>query len=801
MKPLRALLKSPAFTIVAVVTLALGIGANTAMFSVIHSVLLRPLPYPNFERIGIMFESGENFPQMSVSWPNFLDYRSEMQTAEQVAIGRRESYNLSGLPGRDPEMVQGAQVSANFFQVTGLPAKLGRTFDADDDKVGGAPVVVISDRLWARTFQRDPGILGRSLNFGNQPYTVIGVMPSEMFSPRQVDAWFPVTPRSETPGWSDRGNHPGLIGWVRLKPNVSWIQAQAELKGISARLEKQFPQSNHKVAATLTPLLENQVGEYRQGLGILLAATGLVLLIACANLANLLAARGAARAKELAVRAALGGSRIQLARGILAECGLLALGGAGLGLLLAYACRGAILAMAPDNSLRFAQISIDLTVFLFTLGLTVTTTLLFGLWPAWRASRADLQLALKSGAQAGSDSPSARRLRHSLVIGEIALTLLLLAAAALVLQSLSLVRQLPLGYDLSSTVSARVTLPNSAYEDRAKRRVFSEALLAKLQEIPGVERAALSSNPPLMTGWQSSFTVAGKPEPPQGQRPLAEMNVVTPEYFQLLRTGLLRGRAFNAGDVLGAMRVGIIDQSMAEKYFPGEDPIGRQLMMSTGQNEREAVTIVGLVPRLKLYGFEEAEFPLPQLYLPILQVPFSDFVVLVRSNATPQTLEPALRKAVAALDPTLPIHELRTMDSRLADTWATPRLTTNLLTAFAGLALVLAAVGIYGVMAYAAERRTREFGVRLALGASPGQMRQLIFSTGAKLLLIGLGLGLASALIATRILRSLLFGVSAFDPLSYLIAVALLGLAALVACWWPARRAARVDPIVALRTD
>ncbi|MBS0659865.1 MAG: ABC transporter permease [Verrucomicrobia bacterium] len=801
MKPLRSLLKSPAFTFVAVVTLALGIGANTAMFSVIHSVLLRPLPYPNYERVGIVFEAGENFPQMSVAWPNFLDYRSQTQTIEHFAVARRDSFNLSGLEGREPEMVQGALVSANFFQVTGLPPKLGRTFNADEDKVGGAPVVVIGERLWTRVFQRDPNILGRSLNFGNQPYTVIGVMPLEMFSPRQVEAWFPVTPRSDAPGWADRGNHPGLIGWVRLKPNVSWEQAQTEMKGISARLEQLFPQTNHKVSATLTPLLENQVGEYRQGLGILLAATGLVLLIACANLANLLAARGAARAKELAVRAALGGSRLQLARGILAECGLLAVAGSVLGLLLAYACRGAILAMAPGDSLRFAQISIDGTVFLFTLGLALTTTFLFGLWPAWRASRADLQLALKSGAQAGSDSPPARRLRHALVIAEIALTLLLLAAAALVLQSLSLVRQLPLGYDLSGTISARVTLPTPAYEDREKRRVFSEALMAKLQEIPGVERAALTSNPPLLTGWQSSFTVAGKPEPPQGQRPLAEMNVITPEYFQLLRTGLLRGRAFDANDKLGSQRVAIIDQSMADKYFPGEDPIGRQLMMNTGANEREAITIVGLVPRLKLYGFEEAEFPLPQLYLPILQVPFNDFIVLVRTNATPQTIEPALRKAVAALDPTLPIHNLRTMDARLADTWATPRLTTNLLTAFAGLALVLAAVGIYGVMAYAAERRTREFGVRLALGATPAEMRRLIFTTGGKLLLIGLALGLVGAFLAARVLRSVLFGVSAFDPFSYLLAAGLLALAAVLACWWPARRAAKVNPIVALRTE
>lgn len=801
MKPLRALLKSPAFTIVALATLALGIGANTAMFSVVHSVLLRPLAYPNFERVGVVFESGENFPQMSIAWPNYLDYRAEMKGAEQFALSRRESYSLSGIEGREPEMVQGALVTANFFQVTGLPPKLGRTFTAEEDKVGGAPVVVIGERLWTRVFQRDPNILGRSLTFGNQPYTVIGVMPVELFSPRLCEAWFPLTRRSDHPAWADRGNHPGLIGWVRLKAGVSWEQAQTELAGISGRLEKLYPTSNHKNVARMTPLIENQVGEYRQGLLVLLAATGLVLLIACANLANLLAARGAARAKEMAVRSALGGSRLQLASGIMAECLLLAVGGGALGLCLAFASRGLIRSLAPADSLRFSQIELDWPVFAFTAGLALVTTFLFGLWPAWRASRADLQLALKSGAQAGSDAPPARRLRHALVVGEIAVTLLLLAAAALVLQSLALVRQLPLGFDPSNIVSARVSLPSPAYEDAAKRLVFTDALLARLQALPGVERAALASNPPFMTGWQSSFTLVGPTEPPEGQRPMAEMNVVTNDYFPVLRTGLLRGRNFADTDTLEAPRVVIVDQGMVERHFGGQDALGQQLMMHTGQDKREPHTIIGIIPRLKVYGFEESNRPLPQIYLPQSQRRSDDFVIMVRATGNIQTLEPALRKAVAALDPTMPIFAVLPMESHLADTWAAPRLLTNLLTAFAGLALVLAAVGIYGVMAYAAERRTREFGVRLALGASPAQMKSLIFSTGARLLAIGLGLGLAGALVAARVLRSLLFGVSAFDPFSYLLAAGLLAGAALLACWWPARRAARVDPIVALRAE
>lgn len=803
MHPLRSLWKSPAFTLVALATLALGIGANTTMFSVINAVLLRPLAYPKAEQLYIVQEVDGQGRSISLAWPNAVDYRAGLKSAE-LAVSRRENYALSGLDGREAEMVRAASVSANFAGLMGIQPVLGRFFTAEEDKVGGAGVVVLSDTLWNRLFQRNPNVLGQTLTFAGESFTVVGIMPPTLTAPRGSEAWFPVARLSGNADWQDRGNHPGLIGWARTKPGVTGEQFAAELKAISARLEQQYPDKNNKLSTRPTALFENQVGSYRQSLYVLLAATGLVLLIACANLANLLAARGAARAKEIALRGALGASRLRLAGELLTECALLGLGGTTLGLLLAWLGRDAIVALSPTENTRFAQITLDFSVFGFTALLALGTTLLFGLWPAWRGSRADLQLALKSGAQAGSDAPQARRLRHGLVIGEIALTLLLLAAAMLVLQSLALVRQLPLGYDPSHVVLARVSLPPSSYPGDGggeKKLAFADALLPRLQAIPGVERAALASHPPFKSGWQTSFAVTGAPEPKPGEAPSAEMNMITPDYFKTMRTGLLRGRTFGPEDTAEAPRVCMVDQSLVEKHFPNVDPIGRQITMHTDVEKKEPFTIVGVVPRLKVYGFDEDAVQLPQIYLPNAQAKARTFFMVLRTSQSPQSIEPLLRSIVGSQDPAVPVYELRAMESLLGETWATPRLTTNLLTAFALLALVLAAVGIYGVMAYATERRTREFGVRLALGATPAQMKTLILGTGLRLLTIGLVLGLAGALATAKLLQSLLFGVSAFNPLTYLLAAALLGAAALFACWWPARRAARVDPIVALRTE
>ncbi len=798
---LRQLRKSPGFTFVAVLTLALGIGANTAIFSVIYAVLLRPLPYPESDRLAILTQSDANQPQISVSFPDYLDWKRDNTTFEEIAISRRESFNLSGLQGRAPEQISGAIVTANFFKVIGLQPQLGRVFTADEDKVGGPLLAVISDKLWERIFARDAHVIGRVVNFGNQPYTVIGVMPPEMFSPRTVEVWFPLMRRTDDAMWQARDNHPGLFGWGRLKDGVTMEKALAELKQIAARLSKQYPDSNSNVSVTVSPLLENQVGEYRASLTLLLGAVALVLLIACANLANLLAARGAARAREFAIRAAVGASRWQIIRQLLTESVVLALLGGSLGLCFAAWGRDLLVALAPPGVPRFQGLSLNGWVLAFTLALSFVSSLLFGLWPAWHTSRADIQLALKSGGYASSEAPGARRSRDLLVIAEVAVTLVLLSAAGLVLKSFANARGLGLGFDPHLLLSARVDLPEPTYSDAQKLLNFSAALQEKLATLPGVDHAALASNPPLMTGWQTSFLPEGAPEPKPGQLPSAEMAVVTPNYFHTLKTPLLRGRTFGTHDTKAVAPVMIIDQLMADRYFPGQAAVGKRIRMSTGEKgAREYRTIVGVVPHLKVYGFDEVTM-LPQAYLPMTQQPQTGLVVLLRSALPPKSFEKPVREIVASLDRAQPAFEFKTMQERVEETWAAPRLMSFLLVCFAVLALTLAVVGLYGVMAFHGLHRMREIGVRLALGAMPAQIHAMMLRQGMRLLGSGLVLGFVGAFAVSRLIRSLLFGVSANDPLIYGTVTLVLACAALLACWIPARRAARIDPMITLRAE
>ena len=798
---LRQLLKSPGFTFVAVLMLALGIGVNTAIFSVIYAVLLRPLPYPEADRLTILTESDANQPQISVSFPDYLDWKRDNTTFKEIAISRRESYNLSGLEGRAPEQISGALVTANFFKVIGLQPQLGRVFTAEEDRVGGPLVAVISDRLWERVFARDPKILGRGVNLGNQLYTIVGVMPPEMFSPRTVDVWFPLMRRTDDQMWQTRDNHPGLFGWARLKDGVTLEAALADLQQIAARLAKQYPDSNSKVGVTAGTLLENQVGDYRASLFLLLGAVVLVLLIACANLANLLAARGTARAREFAIRTAVGASRWQIIRQLLVESVVLALLGGGLGLCFAAWGRDLLVALSPPGVPRFQGISLNTWVLLFTVVLSFASSVVFGLWPAWHTSRANIQLALKSGGYSGSEAATARRSRDLLVVAEVAVTLMLLSAAGLVLKSFANARGLGLGFDPHLLLSARVDLPEPTYSDEVKLLNFSTALRERLSALPGVENVAIASNPPLMTGWQTSFKPEGAPEPKPGQAPSAEMAVITPTYFQTLKTPLLRGRTFDAHDTKSAAPVLIVDQLMADRYFPGQSAVGKRIEMHTGdKGVAEYRTIVGVVPHLKVYGFEEVT-TLPQAYLPMAQTPQTGLVVLLRTALPPKSFEKPVRDIVASLDPAQPAFEFKTMQERVEETWATPRLMSFLLACFAILALTLAAIGLYGVMAHHGLHRIREIGVRLALGALPSQIRAMILAQGMRLLGSGLLLGFIGAFAVGRVLRSLLFGVSAADPLIYVAVTLVLAAAALVACWLPARRASRVDPIVTLRAE
>jgi putative ABC transport system permease protein len=798
----RMLRKQPGFSVIAILTLALGIGANTAIFSIVNAVLLRPLPYPNADRIMVLNESSGPGQDYSVALPDYFDWRNDNTVFEHLACTHKESRNLSGVPGREPERISCASVTRNFFNIIGLPPKIGRTFSEDEDKVGAPPVVVISDRLWRRVFNADPSVLGRSITLHDQNFTVIGVMPPQVTSPQDSDVWLSMMRRSNNPVWMQRFIHPMIYVWGKLKPGVTLEQARSEMKTIAARLEKAYPETNGKETAIVTPLLENLVGKYRINLTLLLGAVGLVLLIACANLANLFAARGAARAREFAIHAAVGATRGQIVKKLLIESFVIALLGGALGFFLAIWVRDGLIALSPGDVSRFHQISFDLPVLGFTFLVASLTTMLFGLWPAWHASHADIQLALKAGSAGSGDPPSAKRARDWLVISEIALTLTLLVAAGLIVKSFSRLQSLSLGYEPRALFTARFELPWQKYNDRDKINTFAKALLDKVRGLPGVQNAAVSSNGPLMGGWQTGFWREENPRPQPSDMLNSDLEVVVGDYFSTLKVPLLRGRAFNERDTKGSPRVIIIDQAMAEQYFPGENPIGKRLGVDAGNDEEGSVMseIVGVVARMRFHAVDEMA-PLPVIYCSLGQAQRTSLTLFVRSTMASAALERTVHDAVTSIDSSLPVFDARPMTDRVRETWGVQRLLSFLFSIFAGLALVLATIGLYGLLAYTTLKRVPEIGIRLALGARPDQIRRLILSHGLQLLSIGSVIGLIAAFVLSRALQSVLFEVKEVDPRIYLGVGLILFGATLVAAWIPARRASRVDPIVALHTE
>jgi len=799
---LRQLIKNPVFSAVAIVTLALGMGANTAIFSIVNAVLLRPLPYPDADRIMVLNESSGPGQDYSVALPDYFDWLKDNTVFEHLAATHKESRNLSGVPGREPERVSCASVTRNFFNVIGLPSELGRTFSEDEDKVGGPPVVVISDRLWQRAFNRDPAVIGRSVNLHDQTFTIIGVMPPQMTSPQDTDAWFSLMRRSNNPAWMDRSHHPMIFVWGKLKPGLAVGQARIEMKTIAARLEKAYPETNAQETVVVTPLLENLVGKYRTNLELLLGAVGLVLLIACANIANLFAARGAARAKEFAIHAAVGATRGKIVLRLLVESFVIAILGGLLGFFVAVWLRDSLVALGPEGVSRFQQVSFDLPVLGFTFGIASLTAVLFGLWPAWQTSRADVQTALKTGSAAAGDSPSAKRVRDWLVIGEIALTLTLLVAAGLVLKSFSRMQTLQLGYEPRNLFTARLELPWRTYSSREKIGRFTKALLDKVGTLAGIQSAGIGSNSPLMGGWQTGFYREGSAPPLPSQMPDADLEVITGDYFATFKVPLLRGRTFNERDTKDSPRVIIIDQAMAEQYFPGEDPIGKRLSVDAGNDEEGWVMseIVGVVAPMRFHAIDEMA-PLPVIYCSMAQAQRTSLDIFVRSNLGDVTLAKSIREVVNSVDPSLPVFDARPMSQRIRETWGTQRLLSFLFSIFAALALALATIGLYGLLAYTTLKRVREIGIRLALGARPDQIRKLVLSHGMQLLSIGTAIGLVTALALSRALQGVLYEARGIDSRIYLGVGLLLFVATFLASWIPARRASRVDPIIALRSE
>jgi putative ABC transport system permease protein len=803
---LRLLWKSPAFSIIAIATLALGIGANTAIFSVVNAVLLRPLPYPEPDRLYQLSETRPEFGEMSVAYPNYLDWRAAQHTFDDLSVYRRDDFNLTG--NGEPETLHGAFVTASYFKVIGLAPKLGRVFSERDDLSGGANVVVLSEALWRRRFGADPGIIGRVLTLNFISYEVVGVMPATLTNPRNIDLYAPFGYYAQMRYLTQRDSHyAGLFGIARLKKGVSIAQAQAEFGVISQGLEKQYPNSNAGNGVKFTQLLENTVGEYRETLWLLLGAVGFVLLIACANLASLQLARAAGRRKEIAVRAALGASRGRLLSQLLAESVLMAVIGGGLGLLLAVWGVDAVRALSPKDIPRFQQVRVDGVVLAFAALVSLGTGLLFGFFPAWKISRGDLNSALQEAGRGGTAGPGRQRSQALLVIGQVALACVLLTGAGLLLKSFAALQNVRLGFDPGHVLAIQIKLPGLKYRGNpngpAEMAALYRRLLEQIAGLPGVRAVALSDNAPFGSGGgaQIAFAITGRPDPKPGEEPLAEEQEVSPDYFKAMGMALLRGRAFDAGDSLNKPSVVIIDEAFARKFFPGQNPLGQQINNLVRDRPRTQFTVVGVVPTALHDDLATAEPKLVQAYFPTAQYPDVQNTLLVRSAGDPLALASAVRNAVLALDPDQPIFDVRSMDDRLAESLATRRLSVILVALFSGLALALAVIGIYGTLAYAVTQRTREIGIRLALGAQRAVVFRLILRRGMSLVGIGLGVGLAAALVFGRLLANFLYGVGARDPLTLAFVVFVLAAAALLACLLPARRATQVDPMVTLRSE
>ena len=776
---LRQLRKSPGFTAIAIITLALGIGANTAIFSVINAVLLRPLPYPQPERLVLIRERTNIFDSGSVSLSNYLDWRASQRGFTDLALFRRDDANLSGASGDvEAERVGLARVTYNFLSVLGMPSELGRDFRESDDVPHGKKVVLISDGLWKRRFGGSRDVIGQSITLDGVQREIIGVLPSNVQLARKAQVYIPLEDLRADKDYLDRRNHPGFSALGRLKPNVTLAQATADLNNIAAELERRYPDSNTGRRVTALILLDSAVKDYKHAVTLLLAAVGFVLLIACANVANMQLARALGRERELAVRAALGASRSQIARQVFIESAILAVFGSIVGVLLALWGLDAIKAIAPGSSAsfapsdaaRFQEANLDLKVLAFTAVVAVGAGLLVGIWPALRVSRAaSLTLSLHEGGRGTNSGARLQRVRSGLVVAQVALALLLLLGAELTLKSFRNAQNAPLGFNPENILVAEVLLPKARYDTDEKIARFNDQLIERIRSLPGVESAALGLNIPFDNNeWDSPFHLSGTPPGSPGERPEAEINHVTPDYFRVMGMPVLRGRAFTEDDRADRPRSVIIDETFAQKYFPGKDPIGQQIDDNqSDQKNPPPLTIVGVVPRTRneAPGEDNVEqYHWPQMTFAADQVPNRSNMLLVRvKSGNPLALVPAIKRELQGLDPDQAFAGISTMESNIAKSLGSRRMMTSLLSEFAVIALVLASVGLYGVMALTVTQRTRELGVRLALGAQRADIFRLVLSQGMLLVLAGLTVGLLGAIGAGRGLQSVLYGVGGFD--------------------------------------
>jgi putative ABC transport system permease protein len=802
----RVLAKHKGFTVVAVLTLALGIGANTAIFSVVNELLLRPLPFPDAERLVMLWEvSPEGRHQNTTSRTNFLSWREQSTVFEGMAAFSDQRLNLTGVG--EPEEVSVQLATPELFRVLGVEPIIGRGMTEEDARPGAPDVAVLSYGLWQRRFGGDPRVIGQPISLNGTPCAVIGILPAgfewhirkRSGTGRPAEIWSVLPMRMEGEGANAWGRFLSVV--ARLKPGATLEQAEAEMKTIAARLEQDTPQYHRGYGAEAIPLREQFVGNVRPALLILLGAVGFVLLIACANVANLLLARAAAREKEIALRAALGAQRLRIVRQLLTESLLLSVLGSLLGLVFAWWGIGALVAISPRDLVNLHGVGLNLTVLAWTLAVSLVTGIIFGLAPALEATRLNLNDALKEGGKgAGGQGTRSRRLRNALVVAEVALALVLLASAGLLVKSFIRLQKIDTGFNAENVLTMVLRLPDSKYKEDPQFVAFFRQAMERIRALPGVRAVGMVNYLPLYGGLGSAtgFTIEGRPAPPPGEEPSTNVRVTDADYFKAMGIPLLRGRNFTDLETSEARRVILISESLAQQHFPGEDPLGKRL--SVGMFEKPVLTeIIGIVGDVKYDSLTDRVEP--TVYFPHPELTYAFMTLVIRTDGDPALMAPTVERELRAIDPDQPVSDVRTMNQVMADTTGRARFNTLLLGLFAGLATLLAGVGIFGVMNYSVALRTHEIGIRMALGAQPGRILMLILKQGLLLTLIGIGIGLIGALALTRVMSGLLFGVGATDPVTFAAIVLLLAVVSLIACYIPARRATRVDPLIALRYE
>lgn len=799
----RGLWKHPGFTAIVVITLALGIGASTAIFSVVDSVLLRRLPYRTAERIVAIQEFGKEGKRGQITSANFLDWRAQNTVFEQLAAIKTTTANLA--LSDQAERIDLAQTNANFFDVFGITPQYGRLFIPADEQAGHENVVVVSHSLWQRRFAGDPALVGKPISLDGTNYTVIGIAPPDFRYPDKTELWLPplrLVPELFPGQDVTQTRRMGYLAAVALlKPGVSLQQAAGEMETITARLRQQYPDSNNVRFNRVVSLHEHLVGDTNKLLWLLLGAVTFVLLIGCANVANLLLASGASRHKEMAIRTALGASRWRVIRQLFTESTMLALTGGAVGLLVAFWGLAAITKLLPADFPRLNEIHIDLRILAFTFAASVLTGILFGLVPALQISRTDVQEAIKETGRGTAGSRRQSRFRQALIVAEVALSVVLLAGAGLLFRSFLQLQSVNTGFSPEQVLTARLTPAGPNYRENPDFAKFYNQVLEKLSAVPGVQDAGLINTLPLDKGPTSGFRVEGRPITTPDKWPSVNYRVVSADYFSAMSIPVLQGRAYTERDGENAPRVMIVNQKLARDTFPGEDPIGKRITFGNVNSNQQPVwwEIVGVVANTR--SLELREEPAQELYFSVLQDFWPNLSIVVRSSVEPSSLSGSLRQIVNQVDKSVPVSSVKTMDHVVSESITQPRFNLFLLGLFGAVAMLLSAAGIYGVTAYTVTQRTHEVGIRLALGAQVSDVLKMILGQGMAVIGIGVVLGLVAAFALMRLLRSLLFGVGENDPLTFVAITLVLLLVALIACYIPARRATKVDPLVALRYE